>query len=106
MDLSYVLSAYGRYFEFFGGGTSIWPLYLINEKKWLPPTWIDHGDLDTAVSIENSKALGKKCEEIGGLEIKLKVVEGKDHGFDTQVKEDEEPWLNKGLRWVEEEWLV
>lgn len=60
---------------------------------------------DAAVSIEDSKAFVAKCESIGGLEVKLKVLEGKDHGFDTQAKENEEPWLKEGLRWVEEKWL-
>ncbi|KAF2631498.1 alpha/beta-hydrolase [Macroventuria anomochaeta] len=105
MNLSYVLSAYGRYLEFFGGDKMMWPLYLIEEKKWLPPTWIHHGDVDTAVSIEDSKAFVAKCEAIAGLEVRLEVLEGKDHGFDTQAKEDEEPWLKEGLRWVEKKWL-
>ena len=105
MDLSYVLSAYGRYLEFFGGDEMMWPLYLIEEKRWLPPTWIHHGDVDTAVSVEDSKAFVTKCKETRGLEVRLEVLEGKDHGFDTQAKEDEEPWLKEGLRWVEEKWL-
>lgn len=105
MDLSYVLSAYGRYLEFFGGDKSMWPLYLVDEKKWLPPTWIHHGSVDTAVSVEDSKAFVGKCEAIGGLEVRLQIVEGEDHGFDTGAKEDELSWLKEGLRWVEEKWL-
>lgn len=105
MNLSYVLSAYGRYLEFFGGDKMMWPLYLVDEKRWLPPTWIHHGDKDTAVSIEDSRAFLRKCEKIDGLEVRLEVREGEDHGFDTQAKEDEEPWLKDGLRWVEEKWL-
>lgn len=105
MDLSYVLSAYGRYLEFFGMDKMMWPLYLVEEKKWLPPTWIHHGDADTAVSIEDSKAFLAKCEAIGGLEVKLEILGGKEHGFDTEAKEDEEPWLKEGLRWVETKWL-
>lgn len=104
IDLSYVLSAYGRYLEFFGEEKMMWPLYLIEEKKWLPPTWIHHGDADTAVSIEDSKAFVAKCET-AGLEVKLKVLEGEEHGFDTEAKEDDLPWLKDGLRWVEEQWL-
>ena len=105
MDLSYVLSAYGRYLEFFGGDKLMWPLYLVEEKKWLPPTWIHHGDVDTAVSVEDSKAFAAKCEKFGGLEIRLEIRRGEDHGFDTQAKESEEEWLMEGLRWVEGMWL-
>ncbi|KAF3050933.1 hypothetical protein E8E11_008701 [Didymella keratinophila] len=104
MELSYVLSAYGRYLEFFGKAKMMWPLYLIEEKKWLPPTWIHHGDADTAVSIEDSKAFVAKCET-AGLEVKLEILEGEEHGFDTQAREDDLPWLRDGLRWVEEQWL-
>jgi dipeptidyl aminopeptidase/acylaminoacyl peptidase len=106
MNLSYVLSTYGRYLEFFGKDKMMWPLYLVEEKKWLPPTWIHHGDMDMAVSIEDSKAFVRKCERIEGVEIKLEVRPGEDHGFDTQAKEDDEPWLKEGLRWVEEKWLA
>lgn len=105
MDLAYAFSASGRYLEFFGEDKTMWPLHLIEEKRSLPPTWIHHGDADTAVSIEDSKAFVTKCEGVGGLEVRLKILEGKDHGFDTQAKEDEEPWLKEGLRWVEEKWL-
>ena len=61
--------------------------------------------MDTAVSIEDSKAFVAKCEAIGGLEVRLKIVEGEDHGFDTQAKEDEIPWLKEGLKWIEEKWF-
>ena len=105
VDLTYVLSAYGRYLEFFGGDKTMWPLYLVGEKKWLPPTWVHHGDVDTVVSIEDSKAFVAKCEGIEGLEVRLEILKGKDHGFDTQAKEDDEPWLREGLKWVEEKWL-
>lgn len=105
MDLSYTLSAYGRYLEFFGSDKKMWPLHLIEEKRWLPPTWIHHGDVDTAVSIEDSKAFVAKCDAIDGLQVRLKVLKGEDHGFDTQAKEDGNPWLKEGLNWVEGKWL-
>ncbi|KAJ4383609.1 hypothetical protein N0V86_001664 [Didymella sp. IMI 355093] len=104
MDLSYVLSAYGRYLEFFGEDEMMWPLYLIEEKQQLPPTWIHHGDADTAVSIEDSKAFTAKYAKLG-LEVKLKILIGEEHGFDTQAKEDDTQWLKEGLVWVEEKWL-
>ncbi|KAF3010842.1 hypothetical protein E8E13_008872 [Curvularia kusanoi] len=103
--LSYALSAFGRYLEFFGSDKEMWPVYLVDEKKWLPPTWIVHGDADQAVSIEDCRAFVAKCKAIGGLEVKLEVLEGEDHGFDVELKEDEVPWLKNGLEWVQKKWL-
>ncbi len=105
MQLSYALSAYGRYLEFNGSDEMMWPLYLVEEKKWLPPTWNHHGTADADVSVEDSEAFLVKCEVIGGLEVKLKVIEGEIHGFDVDAKEDEMPWLKEGLSWVEGNWL-
>jgi acetyl esterase/lipase len=104
-NLTYGLGAHGRYLQYFGSDKNMWPLHLIDEKNWLPPTWIHHGDADIAVNIEDSRAFVAKCEAIGGLEVKLKVLEGENHGFDVQAKEDELPWLKDGLKWVEEKWL-
>jgi acetyl esterase/lipase len=106
VQLSYVLSASGQYLDFFGNDKSMWPIHLLEEKKWVPPTWIHHGDVDAVVDIEDSKAFVEKCETVGGLEVRLEIRKGENHGFDLQVKEDEQPWLKEGLRWVEEKWLV
>ncbi|KAF1840250.1 alpha/beta-hydrolase [Cucurbitaria berberidis CBS 394.84] len=105
MPLSEALSVQGRYLEFFGDNKKLWPLYLVEEKKYLPPTWIVHGDADTAVSIEDSKAFAVKCKNLEGVEVRLEVRSGQDHGFDIALKEDEEEWLKEGLTWVEEKWL-
>ncbi|KAF2850391.1 alpha/beta-hydrolase [Plenodomus tracheiphilus IPT5] len=105
MDISYALSAYGRYLEFFGSDKSMWPLYLVETKDYLPPTWIVHGDADTAVSIEDSRAFVNKARKLGGAEVELVVRPGEEHGFDAAVKEVEEEWLKEGLRWVEDKWL-
>ncbi|KAH7064361.1 Alpha/Beta hydrolase protein [Paraphoma chrysanthemicola] len=106
MMLSYALSAFGRYTEFFGDDDKLWPLHLIDDKTWAPPTWIIHGDADTAVSIEDSKALVQKWKEKGmGNEVRLDIREGMEHGFDIAAKESEEKWLRDGLAWVEGKWL-
>lgn len=104
MDLSYALSANGRYREFFGGDRLLWPLYLVEQKEYLPPTWIVHGDADQAVSVEDSKAFVEKARRLGG-EVRLVVRPGEDHGFDVAVKENEEEWLREGVSWVEKKWL-
>ncbi|KAF1937955.1 alpha/beta-hydrolase [Clathrospora elynae] len=106
-DLSYALAVYGRYLEFFGKDEKMWPIGLVGEKgsEWLPPTWIIHGDADTAVDIKDSRAFVEKCKGLEGMEVKLEVRPGQEHGFDITAKEDEEEWLKEGLSWVEEKWL-
>ncbi|CBX95999.1 hypothetical protein IAQ61_004821 [Plenodomus lingam] len=105
MNISYALSVYGRYLEFFGNEKDMWPLYLIEKKDYLPPTWIVHGDADTAVSIEDSKAFVEKARRLDRVEVQLVVRPGQEHGFDISVKENKEAWLKQGLQWVEKKWL-
>lgn len=103
--LSYALSAHGRYLEFFGQDRDMWPLYLVEKKEWLPPTWIVHGDADVAVGVEDTRAFVEKGRRLEGVEILVEIRPGEDHGFDIGLKEDEVEWLRDGLRWVEGKWL-
>lgn len=105
MRLSYALSAYGRYLEFFGPDKRLWPIYLIENKEYMPPTWIVHGDADTAVCVEDSKKFVEKCGEFAkGCEVRLEVRKSMEHGFDLGMREDEEGWLREGLKWVGGKW--
>jgi acetyl esterase/lipase len=106
LNLSYPMGAYNRYLEFFGYDKKLWPIHLIESKDWMPPTWIFHGDADSAVNIKDSLLFAEKWKKyIKGNECRLEVREGMEHGFDTSIKEDEEAWLREGLAWVEEQWL-
>jgi len=106
MELSYALATYGHYLTYFGKEEKMWPIGLVGEKTWLPPTWIIHGDADSAVDVEDSRAFVDKCKGLEeGVEVKFTVREGMEHGFDGAMKEDEEPWLKEGLAWVEGKWL-
>lgn len=106
MLLSYPLGAYNRYLEFFGDDEKLWPINLIEDRTYMPPTWIIHGDADSAVSIQDSEAfLQKWNNHVEGNECRLEVRKGMEHGFDIACKEDEEEWLKQGLVWVEEKWL-
>jgi acetyl esterase/lipase len=104
--ISYVLAAYGRYLEFFGADKKMWPIGLIEEAKHMPPTWIIHGGADSAVDVKDSQDFVAKWteSEVQG-EVKLSVLPGKEHGFDVELKEDEEEWLKEGLAWIEKRWL-
>ncbi|KAH8712250.1 Alpha/Beta hydrolase protein [Phaeosphaeriaceae sp. PMI808] len=106
VELIYGLGVYGRYNEFFGTGKHLWPITAIEDAKSFPPTFILHGEQDTSVKIEDSRAFVKKAKDvIPDAEIKLAVREG-DHGFDGELKEDEEEWLKEGLQWIEGKWLA
>ena len=106
LSLNYLLAAYGHYLTYFGKDEKMWPIGLIEDKKWLPPTWIVHGDVDSAVSVEDSKKFVEKCKALGdNIEVQLEIRPGQEHGFTIPIKEDEEPWLKEGLAWVEGKWL-
>lgn len=106
MHLSYALSVFRRYLEFFGDDKMLWPIGLVEKKDWAPPTWILHGEADSAVSIEDSKAFVKRWDESGiESEIRLDIRQGQEHGFDIAMKESEEKWLRDGLAWVQGKWF-
>jgi acetyl esterase/lipase len=128
-NISYLMAAYGRYLDYFGEDEMMWPVGLVREAgRKLPPTWIIHGDADTAVNVENSRKFVEKCKSVMGeevevrlevregmehgfdidmkeVEVRLEVREGMEHGFDIDMKEDVQEWLKQGLVWVEGKWL-
>jgi acetyl esterase/lipase len=105
--LSYAMGAYDRYLEFFGADEKMWPVHLIEDKNWMPPTWIMHGDADSAVSVEDTKLFERKWGKfIREGELRVAIREGMEHGFNDQMKESEEEWLREGLEWLRENWLA
>ncbi|KAF2676810.1 alpha/beta-hydrolase [Lentithecium fluviatile CBS 122367] len=107
-NLSLALDAHGRFNDYFGTGRRLWPITAIEDAKHMPPTYIIHGEQDRAVVVGDTKAFVKKAEELlPGVEVRLDVRDdNRDHGFDIDMKEDEEPWLKESLKWVEERWLA
>jgi acetyl esterase/lipase len=105
-NLTYALSAYGRYLELFGKDEKLWPVNLIEDRTYMPATWIVHGDRDMAVSFDDTRvSVEKWAQFVKEGELTVEIVEGEYHGFDGVVKEDETGWLRDGLRFVEENWL-
>lgn len=104
--ISYALSAYGRYTEFFGSGEHLWPISLLPLVKQLPSTIIVHGTEDTAVSVDDSRTFVMMAEEVLGENADIVLVqrEGEDHGFDMDATEEEE-WVKEVVKWVEEKWI-
>lgn len=108
MELSYALSAYGRWREVFGTTWGLLPIEAVENATHFPPTYIIHGEHDTAVSVNDSRAFKEKVGKVLGQEIGNKVrleVQDGDHGFDVNLMEEDTPWLKEGLEWVEEQWL-
>ncbi|KAL5392668.1 hypothetical protein DPSP01_000371 [Paraphaeosphaeria sporulosa] len=105
--LSYALSAYGRYTHFFGTGSHLWPISLLDSgaATYIPPTIIIHGDEDKAVSIDDSRLFVKRAAEVVREgEVRLVEIEGVDHGFDMEASEKQE-WVRGVVKWVEERWV-
>jgi acetyl esterase/lipase len=109
--LSWAMAAYGRWLEFYGTDEGLLPITAVEGITSFPPTFIVHGEQDSTVSVEDSRAFVEKLVEVLGegfrRDVKLITVEG-EHGFDVVgegLKEEEVAWLRDGLRWVEEKWL-
>jgi acetyl esterase/lipase len=107
-QLAAALSAHGRYNDYLGTGKHLWPITAIEDAKYLPPTYIIHGEQDSIVAAVDSKDFVKKAQAIlPDAELRLDIRSGDcGHGFDVGSKEDEEEWLQKSLKWVEEKWLA
>lgn len=121
-ELSFSLSAYDRWMEFFGKDNEhLLPINAIEGVKHFPPTAIYHGDADEAVNVKDSREFKAKLIRVLGEafrdEVMLVERPGMDHGFDCprdDVEESEErrhyvrekdAWLDEMLTWVEERWL-
>lgn len=113
--LSYAMSTYGRWLEFYGEDKSLLPISSVERVRWFPSTLIIHGDADDVVDIEDSKVFVKKLKEVLGDEGKevannvvLVPVMGVGHGFDTTcgLMEEDAVWLRVWLKWVEDKWLA
>ncbi|KAF2012014.1 alpha/beta-hydrolase [Aaosphaeria arxii CBS 175.79] len=109
MPIVHALSIHDKYRQYFGlENEALWPINAIEKAKKFPPTFIFHGTKDTAVSVNDIRAFVKKAKEFldqGEAEkIKLQEVEGENHGFDGNLREEEVPWLRDGLKYVEDAW--
>ena len=78
-------------------GREISPIYFVSSNT--PPILIAHGDADKLVPIYQAEQFVKRCQEFG-VETKLLVREGKDHGWPDMVKDEElfADWFDKHLR--------
>ncbi|KAF2012933.1 alpha/beta-hydrolase [Aaosphaeria arxii CBS 175.79] len=105
-DLAPMLRAHRRWTEFFGDAKHLMPDTRIEDATFLAPTYIIHGKDDTNVGVELTHAFVEKAEKlIPGARFKVATPPG-DHGFDTEIYEEDEPWLKDILEGVEADWLA
>lgn len=100
-----MLRAYGRWAEFFGEGDYLWPLTRLESAEYFVPTYIIHGKDDTNVPVEWSHEFVEKARKKfpeGKFEI---VTPPGDHGFDTEIYEEDEEWLGEIMDKVRADWL-
>lgn len=112
LDLFNVLLQTGRYTEVLGPEDVLFPmenLDLVNAKGGnLTPTWIIHGDADSAIPIDGTWEFVEKTKRVFGEEdserLKVTVVEGMEHGFDNEGSSLDDQWVTEGLPWLSKHW--
>lgn len=108
-DLSATTAVYfHRWEEAFGTEESLHPINGLGAAKYWPPTSILHGKQDNDVDLEECRRFVEKVGDVLGEEtrgqVRLVEVDG-GHGFDAELVEEDTPWLEEELRWIEERWL-
>ena len=95
----------GRFLEFFGNDTKLFPFKRLEAGVKLPPLFILHGSDDTIVPVEGSKAFVKLLlEKDPEAKIVLTIQPG-DHGVSSGFT-IKHPWLADGLKLVTDAWEV
>lgn len=80
-------------------GREISPIYFVSSNT--PPILIIHGNADKLVPIYQAEQFIKRCQE-SGVDAKLVVREGKEHGWGDMIKDEEifADWFDQHLRGV------
>ena len=103
IDLAIAMVQQGRYVEFLGSESVLFPMENLERASSLPPMFVFHGKEDTAVPFEGSQAFVNKTKKVHpNTDIKLSVVEG-DHLFDMEASSSEY-WLQEGLAFISRYW--
>ncbi|KAH7392776.1 Alpha/Beta hydrolase protein [Pyrenochaeta sp. MPI-SDFR-AT-0127] len=99
---------YNRWEERFGTGRHLHPINALEEADFFVPTLILHGAQDADVSLADCKQFVDKVGKVLGREaqnsVSLVVVDG-EHGFDSELVENDTLWLKEKLEWIEQIWL-
>lgn len=104
IDLAIAMVQQGRYVEFLGSESTLFPVENLERATSLPPMFVFHGKEDTAVPFEGSEAFVSMAKEAHpDANIKLSIVKG-DHLFDMEASSGE-LWLQEGLAFISKYWL-
>lgn len=105
-DVAPMLRAHGRWGEFFGTGKHLMPDTRIEDAKFFVPTYILHGKDDTNVPLKETERFVQRARKLfPAVRLELEAPPG-DHGFDGNIYEEDEPWLEGILEGVQKEWLT
>lgn len=103
----------GRYQQILGNDPELFPLERIRKMglpptpvgsgSALPPTFILHGEQDSAVPVGGTHTFVELLKEADpAIQIHVAIRPG-DHGFDATATLDE-PWLKQGLDFIADAW--
>lgn len=103
----------GRYQEILGNDPELFPLERIRKTglppsmsgsgSVFPPTFILHGQQDSAVPVSGTHTFVRLLEEADRtVQLHVTIRPG-DHGFDAAATLDE-PWLKQGLDFIANAW--
>lgn len=104
--LAPMLRAYKRWGEFFGTAKHLMPDTRIESASFFVPTYIIHGKDDTIVPVKWSHAFIEKARQLFPKTRFEIITPPGDHGFDTGIYEEDEPWLEDLLKEVEKDWTA
>jgi acetyl esterase/lipase len=95
----------GRFSEFFGQDSSLYPIEVLDNVTDLPPTWLLHGTGDTVVPVEGSYKYEKALKEkLPGAKLHVSYQPG-DHGFDNDpLVSLQSDWVKEGVQFIEKSW--
>lgn len=96
----------GKYLDFFGRDTELFPFENLPHAKRVPPfVWLFHGKQDSAVPISGSeKFVAEMQKHRPDVQVRLDVKEG-DHGFDSDDHVTiYEGWFKEGIDQLSAYW--
>jgi hypothetical protein len=95
----------GRYVEFLGTASVLFPMENIDRASNLPGfIWIVHGKQDSAVPVEGSQVFVERFRSsFPDIEVRFDLQEG-DHDFDKEATLQTD-WVRDGVVRAKEYWL-
>lgn len=103
-DITFGSIQQGRYVEILGTDPRLYPMEHLDTAGELPSLFIFHGEDDSGVPLESSRAFVEKLRRVKpDVQVRYTTVPG-EHGFDAKVDVDT-PWLKEGLDFITPLWL-